>query len=322
MSNLVSILIPVYNARPWVERAIKSALAQTWSNKEIIAVDDASTDGSWDVLQAFASVVRIERVTINGGQNVTRNRLTELSQGEWLLYLDADDELTPDCVAQKMCCAEEADAIYGTTNIQYFNGDVMVRSEVFPARVFEDPIAAAFHWKYPNTSSFMFRRSAVLEVGGWNGAIKNCTDYDLYFRLLVGAKRVGAAPDSVTIYRQWSRTQAVNEAPERKMLTRLELMWRIVLELESTGQLSPQSRESFASSALAVIRILYTRNTVRACHEHRRLASWNPSFAPQKNMFPSGYRFVYRIFGFRMAEIIAALTRSFRPRPSEFDFSR
>src|SRR4051794_33722885 len=102
MPELVSILIPVYNCQPWAAQAIGSALAQTWPNKEIIALDDCSTDGSWDLLQSFGSDIRIEQAPKNGGQNVTRNRLTALSRGEWLLYLDADDELMPDNVEQKM----------------------------------------------------------------------------------------------------------------------------------------------------------------------------------------------------------------------------
>src|SRR5262245_39380012 len=73
VAELVSILIPVYNCREWVGRAIESALEQTWSNCEIIALDDCSTDGSWEVLQQWVRRIRIERAERNGGQNVSRN---------------------------------------------------------------------------------------------------------------------------------------------------------------------------------------------------------------------------------------------------------
>src|ERR1044072_1391331 len=95
MTALVSILVPVYNCEDWVESAIRSALAQSWPEKEIIVLDDGSTDRSLDVIRRFSADIRFESVR-RGGQNVSRNRLMQLSQGEWLVFLDADDELAPD----------------------------------------------------------------------------------------------------------------------------------------------------------------------------------------------------------------------------------
>src|SRR5438128_2691189 len=116
MRPLVSILIPVFNCKSWVGQSIRSALAQTWSNKELIVLDDGSTDGSGDVVREFGSQLQFETAP-NCGQNISRNHLTSLSRGEWLVYLDADDELAPDSVAKKMACAEQADAVYGTIEV-------------------------------------------------------------------------------------------------------------------------------------------------------------------------------------------------------------
>ena len=116
MPPLVSILIPVYNARQWVGAAIDSALAQTWPDTEVIVLDDGSTDGSLDVVQAYAGRVRIHTQS-NGGQNVSRNRLTEFSRGDWLVYLDADDELSADAVRLKLEAAGDADAVYGSMDV-------------------------------------------------------------------------------------------------------------------------------------------------------------------------------------------------------------
>ena len=94
MQPLVSILIPCYNAERWVGQAIESALAQTWPNKEVIVVDDGSTDGSLEVIKSFGDRIKWETGPNRGG-NVARNRLLELSHGEWIQYLDADDYLLP-----------------------------------------------------------------------------------------------------------------------------------------------------------------------------------------------------------------------------------
>src|SRR3974390_3591568 len=90
MGPLVSILIPCYNARPWIAQCIQSAIDQTYPHKEIVVVDDGSTDGSLDVIRDFGDRVRVETGP-NRGSNVARNRLIELSRGDWLSFLYADD---------------------------------------------------------------------------------------------------------------------------------------------------------------------------------------------------------------------------------------
>src|SRR6266850_864483 len=95
MLKLVSILIPVYNAEAFVAEAIQSALDQTWPAKEIIAVDDGSTDRSAEVLKSFAPRIRtIEQE--NRGASAARNRALSEAQGEFIQFLDADDLLAPD----------------------------------------------------------------------------------------------------------------------------------------------------------------------------------------------------------------------------------
>src|SRR5947208_2592225 len=101
MSTLVSILIPCYNAERWIAQAIESALAQTWPEKEVVVVDDGSTDGSLDVIKQFDGRIRWETGPNRGG-NMARNRLRELAGGDWLQYLDADDYLLPDKIDDQM----------------------------------------------------------------------------------------------------------------------------------------------------------------------------------------------------------------------------
>src|SRR4029077_11072398 len=97
---LVSILIPCFNAERWVAQAIESALGQTWPEKEVIVVDDGSTDAGLTIIKAFGD--RIRWVTgPNRGGNVARNRLLELARGEWLQYLDADDYLLPEKIGRQ-----------------------------------------------------------------------------------------------------------------------------------------------------------------------------------------------------------------------------
>ena len=122
MTPLVSILIPCFNAKQWIAEAINSALAQTWPEKEVIVVDDGSTDGSLDVIQSFDGRIRWETGPNRGG-NAARNRLLELARAELLQYLDADDYLLPEKIAPQMefiRAHPELDVAFGPVTIEHW----------------------------------------------------------------------------------------------------------------------------------------------------------------------------------------------------------
>ena len=307
---LVSILIPVYNGQPWIQRAVESALQQTWNNCEVIVVDDCSTDGTYDQLKQFADAIYLECSSTRGGQNATRNRLTQLSNGKWLVYLDADDELDQKSVETKLHFSSEADAIYGSTRIATYVDEREVQSQTIVAEDFADLWPAAFGWNFPNTSAFCFKRRAVLDAGGWNESIKNCTDYDLYFRLLLKQYKFKAAPDAWSTYRQWSPAQAVNEDPLRKMVTRFELMFDAATKLKAMGEMTPPRRRAFFDASLGVLRTIYSIDPRLAIENHDKLLAECPDCRPSKELFPAHYRLIYETAGFASAERLAELMRS------------
>src|SRR5207253_7146402 len=102
MKPLVSILIPAYNAGPWIGDTIKSALNQTWPRKEIIVVDDGSRDETVAIARQFTS----NDVTVisqeNQGASAARNKALQLSQGDYIQWLDADDLLAPDKIERQL----------------------------------------------------------------------------------------------------------------------------------------------------------------------------------------------------------------------------
>src|ERR1039457_1669638 len=102
MQPLVSIVIPAYNAERTVAEAIQSAIAQTWPRKEIIVVDDGSTDRTAEVARRFASKGITIVSTENRGLSAGLNRAYEHSQGDYIQYLDADDLLAPDKIERQL----------------------------------------------------------------------------------------------------------------------------------------------------------------------------------------------------------------------------
>lgn len=102
MKPLVSILMPAYNAESWIAESVRSALDQTWKNIEIVIVDDGSTDRTLEIARQFAS----ERVSVvtqgNQGAAAARNKALSICQGDYIQWLDADDLLGPDKIANQV----------------------------------------------------------------------------------------------------------------------------------------------------------------------------------------------------------------------------
>jgi glycosyltransferase involved in cell wall biosynthesis len=107
MPPLVSILIPAYNAQEWIGDTIESALGESWPRKEIIVVDDGSTDQTLSIARRFASKTAAVVTQTNQGAAAARNRAFSMCQGDYIQWLDADDLLAPDKIAKQLEPAAE-----------------------------------------------------------------------------------------------------------------------------------------------------------------------------------------------------------------------
>lgn len=110
MKPLVSILIPAFNAENLIAYTLESAIAQTWPRKEIIVVDDGSTDRTAEVARQFASKDVKVVSTANQGQSGAVNHAYRLCQGDYIQELDADDLLAPDKIERQLAALRETDS--------------------------------------------------------------------------------------------------------------------------------------------------------------------------------------------------------------------
>src|SRR5262249_31108979 len=205
VSTLVSILIPCYNAEPWIATAIQSALAQTWAVKEVIVVDDGSTDRSLDIIRQFNGRIRWETGPNYGG-HTARNRLLELARGEWVQYLDADDYLLPEKIAQQMqyvSAHADLDIVFGPVTLEHWS-EQDSRCELLPIPEPHDLWILLAAWRLPQTGALLWRKQAIIDVGGWKPDQPCCQEHELYLRMLIGGKRFAHLPTNGAIYRQWS----------------------------------------------------------------------------------------------------------------------
>jgi teichuronic acid biosynthesis glycosyltransferase TuaG len=91
-----TVIIPAYNAKATIERALQSVLTQSYPATQIIVVDDASTDGTSTLLEKYADSIQLIQHVINAGSSVTRNTAMNRATGNYIAFLDADDVWHPD----------------------------------------------------------------------------------------------------------------------------------------------------------------------------------------------------------------------------------
>src|SRR5690349_8009529 len=116
---VVSVIIPTYNRAYCLEAAIQSALKQTYAGKEIIVVDDGSTDETKSLLAKYSSNVRILHQS-NAGVGAARNAGVRAARGEWIAFLDSDDEWIPEKIdVQMRALTQYPRAVAHSTNAEY-----------------------------------------------------------------------------------------------------------------------------------------------------------------------------------------------------------
>jgi glycosyltransferase involved in cell wall biosynthesis len=231
MPPLVSILIPAYNAEPWIADTIKSALAQSWSGKEIIVVDDGSKDQTLSIAQKFASKTVSVVTQENQGAAAARNKAFSLCQGNYIQWLDADDLLSRDKIAKQMEAAEQSQS--SRTLISCGWGYFRYRpakAKFVPTPLWGDlsPVEWLLRkWEgndHMQTATWLVSRELTNAVGPWNPQLMGDDDGEYFCRVLLAGRGVRFVPDAKVFYRitdssRWSYIGCSNKKIEAQLLS-------------------------------------------------------------------------------------------------------
>jgi glycosyltransferase involved in cell wall biosynthesis len=196
---LVSIVIPCFNSERYVAQAVESALAQTHPAIEVIAIDDASSDRTLDVLRGFGERIRLETNGAALGPAAVRNRGVALARGEFVQFLDADDVLAPDKVRRCLqAFTDETDMVFCRN--EYFLDHHRGRPLPLRTRLVKrltggmkwDPARAAEYVLRceVQTATPLHRISVLRSIGGFHEGLWSLEDTELHFRSALHGARV------------------------------------------------------------------------------------------------------------------------------------
>ena len=186
----VSVIVAAYQAAGTIGRTLLSISAQTLKPREVMVVDDGSTDDTAAIAEAFAARMSGIRLRVFGnernlGAGAARNRAIRESTQPFLAFLDADDEWLPEKLARSMARLEGSGLALVAHDYVIGNGDDAPRTDC--ARRFRegaDPYVQLYRRGYIASCSVVARREAVLAAGGFDESLRNAQDFDLWLAML------------------------------------------------------------------------------------------------------------------------------------------
>ncbi len=206
---LVSILIPAYNVQEWIADTLRSALAQTWEHKEIVVVDDGSTDQTLAVARLFESdMVRVVSQP-NQGAAAARNTALAHSKGDYIQWLDADDLLAPDKIARQIKALDRypgnrmlLSGPFGQFMYRWY------RAQFVPTALWNDQSPTEWMLRkmgenlFMQTAAWLVSRELTEAAGTWDVRLRGNDDDGEYFcRVLLASDGVQFVPDAKVYYR-------------------------------------------------------------------------------------------------------------------------
>lgn len=260
--NSVSIIVPVYNARRWLTIAVQSVQAQTYANWELILIDDGSTDGSGDLCERLSrddSRIRVHHQK-NSGVSAARNMGIDISHGNFISFLDADDELAPNFL----------ECMVDTQNRT--KADII---SCYPQEYTEDYHPIAREGSVVNLSPYaaireVWLQHGLIETGVWGKLYHKSIfeherftpgryeDLDALYRLFSQANHITVIPQSLYGYRQHGESFLHKYTPGRLDALKVTAKIEEWAERQDDPSLLSAARERRMSANFNIFQVVET----------------------------------------------------------------
>ena len=323
--ELISVIMPTYNAARWVTETIDNLAGQTYPHFELIVADDGSQDDTVAVVRqklakSFPKPWRVIELGNNRGPSVARNLALEAAQGTWIQYLDSDDFIAPSKLeVQAACCARvgaDVSAVYSPwSQCHIDHGRVtLVGQTVAPDMEGRAPIMCLVGHHRVLQSAGLARRSTLEQIGGWDEGLRFWECEEITFRL-AKAGRMECVPSAAPLYlwRQHRNQPYIGDAEARYQTIPVAMGWIDLilkcLDYQSleAADLPARDRQEILESTSFWARELFRVDRCAFRKFLDKARTLDPDLAPTS---PALLAAVSRYFGYESAEALAELGRA------------
>jgi len=297
---LISVIIPCYNAADFIEKTLDAVFAQAYHPIEIVCVDDGSKDSTLQQIKNYPREVNVITGK-NAGASHARNKGFEISKGEYIQFLDADDLLLPNKLDHQVSMIrnepeKKVDIILGSYLYKTTDGKTEKKQ-----------VYANDHWKglimgkIGITSANLYHKNIIKAVKGWNETLESSQDTDLTFRIFKEKPKILIDDACNTLVVQ--HAGSISNKPANKMANlerSMQLRTRILEFLTSEGNLDTETQNLIHQKLFSNIKemAMYDMSTALERHHQYLPASYQPD---DKNIHAL-YRRLYRWVGFKNVE--------------------
>ena len=199
--TLISVITPNYNCSRFIAETIESVLAQTYTNWEMIIVDDCSTDNSYEIALNYSkkdSRIKVYKNEYNSGAAVSRNKAIEVSQGEYLAFLDSDDLWMPEKLEKQLKFMQENNCDFSFTEYEHIdesNNSLLKVAKVIKQLTYKKMMLHCF----PGCLTVMYNQNKVGKIYAQD--IKKNNDNALFYPVLKKCDKALGYKECLGLYR-------------------------------------------------------------------------------------------------------------------------
>ncbi|WP_113654016.1 glycosyltransferase family 2 protein [Pedobacter namyangjuensis] len=323
-SPLVSIIIPVYNAASHLEQCLQSAVNQTWKKKEIILVNDGSTDQSIQIAKRYENEYCKIITQENKGAAAARNTGIKHAKGSYIQFLDADDILSLDKIENQVkLIGSQLDKLVVCNTVQFYDGEEHLNLAPNPMEdnyIFStnDPIAFLTnlwglndgHIAMVQPNAWLTPSNLIAKVGLWNEHLSLDDDGDFFCRILLNSKGIIKDRSSINYYRKYKRPKSVSGAmTSRALQSQLEALNSKKEQLLKKAD-NVSTRTALANLYLSLSMISFRND--KAVYLTAKMAVETIGVKPSLKIVMGGnfIQLITKIFGWRTARIISSWKRN------------
>jgi glycosyltransferase involved in cell wall biosynthesis len=230
---LVSIIIPVYNSKMYLQQAIESAVGQTWPDTEIIIVDDGSTDGSLAIAQTYQNDNIKVFTQPNRGASAARNKGIKEAKGQYIQFLDADDGLSANKIeAQVNVLRGKPDHLALCASVPFFDDNKPDNSDIthewfaqgsedmvdFLIKLYGGGYIGPGYGGMIQPNAFLTPKTLINKAGFWNEHLTLDDDGEYFCRVMLAAKGIRYADSCINYYRKHQNAANLSAKNDHKSL--------------------------------------------------------------------------------------------------------